>query len=91
MTVDDEQEKALAMARRLIWLYCILWLVEGALRKWVVPSLSYQLLLVRDPVALGIYFYAARARVFPVNGWLSFLWVLSTLIGMQSFVHAATG
>jgi hypothetical protein len=68
-----------------------LWLIEGALRKWVVPSLSYQLLLIRDPVALGIYFYASRARVFPLNGWLSFLWVLTAAIGLQAFVHVATG
>jgi len=91
MTVDDEQEKALATVRRLIWIYCILWLVEGALRKWVVPSLSMQLLLVRDPVALAIYFYASKARVFPVNGWLSFLWMLTALIGIQALMHAAMG
>lgn len=89
--MNSEQSNALAMARRLVWLYCILWLIEGTLRKWVVPSLSYQLLLVRDPVALGIYFYAWRARVFPVNGWLSFLWVLTAAIGLQAIVHVATG
>ncbi len=31
-----------------IWLYFFLLLFEGALRKWVLPSLSAPLLIVRD-------------------------------------------
>jgi hypothetical protein len=37
------------------------------------------LLLVRDPVMLGIYYYAIRARVFPRNFWVNSLWVLALL------------
>src|SRR5258708_2827447 len=40
--------------RRLIWLYFWLLIFEGALRKWVVPSLSSVLLLARDPVVIAI-------------------------------------
>ena len=79
------------MTRRLIWLYCILWLIEGALRKWVLPGLSMQLLLIRDPVALAIYYYASRARVFPSNGWLGFLGILTAVIAVQAFIHFAIG
>jgi hypothetical protein len=60
---DDSQVTAL---RRLIWLYFWILIFEGALRKWV-PSLSEPLLVVRDPLALLIYFQAARCRRFPVN------------------------
>lgn len=87
MTQLDQSPDDLNGTRRLIWLYCIVWLLEGAVRKWVVPSLSLQLLLVRDPLVLLIYFSAIRARVFPSNGWLTFLWVLSAAISIQGFFH----
>src|SRR3546814_1990531 len=35
-----------------IWVYFILLIFEGALRKWVLPGLATPLLVVRDPVAL---------------------------------------
>jgi hypothetical protein len=54
--------------RRMIWLYFILLIGEGALRKWIVPSLSTPLLVIRDPLVLLIYAQAARCRRFPVNG-----------------------
>ena len=85
MISDDEQQDPLKATRRLIWIYCILWLIEGAIRKWIVPSLSLQLLLVRDPVVLMIYWSAIQARVFPNNGWIKFLWVLSAAIAVQAF------
>jgi hypothetical protein len=40
--------------RLLIWVYFWLLLGEGALRKWIFPSLSGPLLIVRDPVLLAI-------------------------------------
>lgn len=58
--------------KRLIWSYFFLLLFEGALRKWLVPSLSNVLLLVRDPVVLAIYYLAWRLRIFPRNGFM--LW-----------------
>ncbi|CEF48538.1 unnamed protein product [uncultured bacterium] len=52
----------------LIWVYLILLLTEGALRKWVLPSLSDPLLLIRDPIALaiGVLGYRSRTLVFDV-------------------------
>ena len=35
-----------------IWLYLLLWIFEGALRKWILPSLATPLLVVRDPIAI---------------------------------------
>lgn len=51
--------------RRLLWAYFWLLLLEGALRKWFLVSLSGPLLLVRDPIVLGMYFLAFRAGIFP--------------------------
>ena len=76
---DSPEEKAKRRIRQLIWLYFWLLLIEGALRKWVVPRYSNPLLLVRDPVMLGIYFYAIRGHVFPKNVWVISLWVIGCL------------
>ena len=49
--------------RKLIWLYLLLLLFEGALRKWVIPALDAPLLLVRDPLVIWIYYQAMRQRL----------------------------
>src|SRR5947209_16684365 len=72
-----DRSKTIRHIRALIWLYLILLIFEGALRKWVVPQLSNPLLIVRDPVVLVIYFLAARARVFPWNRYVSSLTALA--------------
>jgi O-Antigen ligase len=53
--------------RLLLWLYVGLLLGEGALRKWVFPSLSGPLLVVRDPVLIAMYAIALTQRIFPLN------------------------
>jgi hypothetical protein len=55
---------ALNGLKRLVWIYFWLIIFEGALRKWVVPSLATPLLVVRDPVLLALYYGAAQSRVF---------------------------
>lgn len=86
-----ETQPGFVATRRLIWLYVILWLTEGALRKWVAPQYSMELLLVRDPLVLVIYCFAVRARVFPPNGWVRFLGALTGLIAIQTLIHVVTG
>jgi hypothetical protein len=84
-------EEARVRVRQLIWLFFWLLLLEGALRKWVVPRWSDPLLVVRDPVVLLIYFYAIRGRIFPRNGWivalavLGFLSVTTTLLQLWQY------
>jgi len=51
-----------------IWLYLILYIFEGGLRKWILPGLAAPLLIIRDPVALWILVTAYRHRMFP-NDW----------------------
>jgi hypothetical protein len=65
--------------RRLIYLYLFLLIIEGALRKWIIPQFSNPLLLVRDPVVLAIYFLAWRARVFPRNAFILSLAIIALL------------
>ncbi len=75
------------MVRRLIWLYFWLLIIEGALRKWIMPGWSNPLLLVRDPVLIAIYFFAIPAKVFPRNGWTWILLVIGFLSVVTSFVQ----
>jgi hypothetical protein len=51
--------------KKLIWVYFFLLVLEGALRKWVVPGLAEPLLIVRDPVAILIYLAALGSGLFP--------------------------
>jgi hypothetical protein len=78
-----------------IWMYFLLLLFEGVLRKWVVPSLSNVLLVVRDPVVLLIYFLSFRAQIFPRNyfllfgGWLALLCLVAGLVAPGNTLSVA--
>jgi hypothetical protein len=39
-----------------IWLYFFLLIFEGALRKWVLPSLAGPLVIIRDPVVIWLVY-----------------------------------
>ena len=75
--------------RQLLWLYLLLLLFEGSLRKWVLPGLATPLLVVRDPVALLIYYYASLSRNYRVLNPYTFLAIGSTVIGF--FLTLAVG
>ncbi len=64
------ESDSLAGLRRLIWLYLILWLIEGGLRRWFLPGLATPLLLVRDPLVILIYMLAWSRQIFPANGFV---------------------
>lgn len=72
--------------KRLIWLYLILLIFEGALRKWVFPSAADALLVVRDPVVLLIYALAIARGVFPVNRFVIVTGVLAFASVAASFI-----
>lgn len=82
---------AINWIKRLIWLYFWLIIFEGALRKWVVPSLATPLLIVRDPVLLSLYYSAAQSRVFPFSKdrFFQILLAISTFIVAGSLVAGA--
>src|ERR1700730_5414541 len=80
------EEKQLVALRRMIWLYFGLLIAEGALRKWVVPSLTTPLLIIRDPLVLLIYVQAVRCRRFPVSGpMVGYFLLLSSFILLALF------
>jgi hypothetical protein len=83
---DVGAKKALKIVRGLIWTYLVLLVIEGALRKWIVPQFSDPLLIVRDPVVIAIYFYALRARVFPRNIFMTSLGIIALLSWLVSIV-----
>src|SRR5438067_12515375 len=79
MSTETPEEKAKHRVRQLIWLYLWLLLVEGALRKWVLPRFSNPRLLIRDPAMLGTYFYSIKAQLFPRNVSAGSLWLIGIL------------
>jgi hypothetical protein len=77
----------LKQIRNLLWLYFWLLILEGALRKWLLPGLANPLLLVREPVALLAVIWAwplLRKRRW--QQWLKPLFI----IGPLAFVFAIT-
>ncbi len=71
----------------LIISYIVMLMLEGVLRKWVVPQLSNPLLVIRDPILIAIYIMAFRARVFPRNGYMTSLIIIALLsLAMSVFV-----
>jgi hypothetical protein len=86
-----EQPRSLRAVRISIWIYMALLVIEGALRKWTLPSLSDPLLVIRDPVVLATYYFAMRARIFPNNIWLLLLGIIGlpsaglTLVTLYSY------
>jgi hypothetical protein len=72
--------KQVTLLKRLIWLYLVLLLTEGAMRKWGPSNLATPLLIVRDPVVLLIYMIAASCQKFVFNGYVMgcFLLAVST-------------
>lgn len=72
-----------------IWLYFLLWIFEGALRKWILPSLATPLLVVRDPIAIYILFRALYLNVKFVNPYiiLSLIFTLLSLAITLTFGH----
>jgi hypothetical protein len=88
------------LLKKLFWLYFLLLIFEGALRKWIMPQFSGPLLLVRDPVALLIIIEAFRTNKWPerwsvVTGILACaflgLCALQVILGDNSWIAAVYG
>lgn len=67
------------LLKRGIWLYFILLIFEGALRRWILPGLATPLLVVRDPVALWLLVMTWRRGLLPANIYLSTTLIVSVL------------
>lgn len=76
--VKDPNDKI----KKGIWLYFLLLIFEGALRKWIIPPLANPLLIVRDPVALWLLFMAYNRGLIIFSKHL--VWMIA--LGCLSFV-----
>lgn len=79
-------ERLIVHIKRLIWLYFVLLIFEGTLRKWVLPQYSDVLLVIRDPVVVAIYFLALKARVFPRNAYILSLGIIAILCWLAALL-----
>lgn len=61
----DSAEKGRRRIVSLIFIYYLLLIFEGALRKWVLTSYGQLLFFIRDPFVLTIYWLAWRHSFFP--------------------------
>ena len=68
-----------ARIKQGIWLYFLLLIFEGALRKWILPGLATPLLLVRDPVAIWLLVMINKQGLFPWNYYVKGMWLLGIL------------
>ena len=65
--ISSAQYDEIGIIKKLLWIYFILLLFEGALRKWFLPGLSQGLLIVRDPIVIWIYYVAYSQGLFPLG------------------------
>ena len=89
--IDSIQEDEYEIIKKLIWLYFLFLLFEGALRKWFLPGLSQGLLIIRDPIALVIYYIAYSKEIFPTqNKYIIrlFQWVILA-VGLSIIINQA--
>lgn len=81
----DTENYTLVWLKRGIWLYFFLLIFEGALRKWVLPGLSDLLLIIRDPLAIVMLFFAWKANILKVNGYIIAMSAITILSVIATF------
>lgn len=87
---DSVQVNSKNYLKIAIWLYFFFWIFEGALRKWVLPSLATPLLIVRDPIAMYIIIKAINLKIRFLNGYVvsAFIMTILSLIVTLTFGHS---
>lgn len=80
-----------AQLLRLVLLYFFLLIFEGALRKWVVPSLANPLLIIRDPVALLILLRAAFSKQYIVLNFYTLVFFFLTAVAFCTTLGVGHG
>lgn len=67
--------KAYLLFKKAIWLYILLLILEGALRKWLLPSLATPLLLIRDPIVVWLVIEGMYRNWFTSPFCKAMMWV----------------
>ncbi|WP_411826044.1 hypothetical protein [Luteolibacter sp. AS25] len=73
-----------------IWAYFLLLIFEGALRKWVLPSLATPLLVVRDPLAILLLGLAFNRGLLVLNGYIITMGVIG-IVGIYTALYLGHG
>jgi hypothetical protein len=81
----DHLEEDKLFLKKVIWLYFLLLIFEGALRKWFLPFLSAPLLIIRDPIAMWVIYKAWSIGMIPVSK-MSFAMVAIGLAGILTAI-----
>lgn len=74
-----KESRDIFLIKRAIWIYFFLLVFEGAIRKWILPSLATPLLIIREPFTMYIIILSIRNRLFPNNVYLPLLVSISIL------------
>lgn len=75
ITKDEDEDRQL---KKIIWLYLLLLIFEGALRKWFLPFLSSPLLIIRDPIAIWLIYKVWSRGLMPSSALLNGMVVLAS-------------
>lgn len=67
--------KVYSLFKKAIWLYILLLIFEGALRKWFLPSMATPLLLIRDPIVIWLVIEGLYRNWFTSPFCKAMMWV----------------
>lgn len=73
--------------KKAIWLYVILLLIEGALRKWFLPGLATPLLLIREPIVIVLTLIAFGRGLIKIP----YILALVSLTSLSFFLSLTVG
>jgi hypothetical protein len=90
MSLIQKDKTSLKRLKQFIWLYLILLIFEGALRKWVLPGLATPLLVARDPVAVILIIMAWRNGFLGRNIYVTIM-VLVSILALFTALFAGHG
>ena len=75
-TQQQQARENYGLLKKGIWLYVLLLLFEGALRKWLLPGFS-PLLLIRDPLAIFLIFKSRSQGLLKMNAYIVCMFIIA--------------
>lgn len=81
-------ERGRRQIANLIFIIYWLLIIEGAIRKWVLPQYQQELFFIRDPFVLAIYFLCLKYNIWPrQHCWtmvaLTWMWLGGAMMLIQ--------
>lgn len=92
IAVDRRREAARRRVVALVFAIYLLAILEGALRKWVVPQFSQYVFFIRDPLLILAYALAFRHGLWPRRSpLLKLVWAAMAVGVLLFLLQAAAG